>query len=117
MPALESRQPVEIEVPIRNTESHRGGAMLSGEIAKRFGHRGLRHDTIKVPPSRARPANPSARSWRGGVTFELIGDGNDYVGKGLSGGRIVIRPIRGIADRAGRFDYRRQYGALRGDRG
>ncbi|MCG6114583.1 MAG: glutamate synthase large subunit [Mesorhizobium sp.] len=90
MPALESRQPVEIEVPIRNTD-RTAGAMLSGEIAKRFGHRGLRHDTIKVRLTGTAGQSFGAFLARG-VTFELIGDGNDYVGKGLSGGRIVIRP-------------------------
>jgi glutamate synthase (NADPH) large chain len=61
-PALESRQPVEIEMPIRNTD-RTAGAMLSGEIARRFGHKGLRDDTIKVR-LRARRDSPSAPSWR-----------------------------------------------------
>ena len=89
-PALETRQPVEIEMPILNTD-RTAGAMLSGEIAKRFGHKGLRDDTIKVRLTGTAGQSFGAFLARG-VTFELIGDGNDYVGKGLSGGRIIIRP-------------------------
>jgi glutamate synthase (NADPH/NADH) large chain len=90
MPALESRQPVEIAMPILNTD-RTAGAMLSGEIAKRFGHKGLRDDTIKVRLTGTAGQSFGAFLARG-VTFELVGDGNDYVGKGLSGGRIIIRP-------------------------
>jgi glutamate synthase (NADPH/NADH) large chain len=89
-PALETRQPVEIEMPILNTD-RTAGAMLSGEIAKRFGHKGLRDGTIKVRLTGTAGQSFGAFLARG-VTFELIGDGNDYVGKGLSGGRIIIRP-------------------------
>jgi glutamate synthase (NADPH/NADH) large chain len=89
-PALEARQPVEIDMPILNTD-RTAGAMLSGEIASRFGHKGLRDGTIKVRLTGTAGQSFGAFLARG-VTFELIGDGNDYVGKGLSGGRIVIRP-------------------------
>jgi glutamate synthase (NADPH) large chain len=89
-PALETRTPVSIEVPIRNTDRS-AGAMLSGEIAKRFGHKGLREDTVAVKLTGTAGQSFGAFLSRG-VSFELIGDGNDYVGKGLSGGRIVIRP-------------------------
>jgi glutamate synthase (NADPH) large chain len=65
--------------------------MLSGEIAKRFGHKGLREDTVAVKLTGTAGQSFGAFLSRG-VSFELIGDGNDYVGKGLSGGRIVIRP-------------------------
>jgi glutamate synthase (NADPH/NADH) large chain len=65
--------------------------MLSGEVAKRYGHAGLPEDTIHV-----RLTGTAGQSFGAflakGVTFELEGEGNDYVGKGLSGGRIVIRP-------------------------
>jgi glutamate synthase (NADPH/NADH) large chain len=65
--------------------------MLSGEVAKRYGHTGLPDDTIHVHFSGT--AGQSFGAWLArGVTFELDGDANDYVGKGLSGGRIVIRP-------------------------
>jgi len=89
-PALESRQPVQIEVDIRNVDRS-AGAMLSGEVARRFRHKGLREDTIKVRLTGTAGQSFGAFLARG-ISLELIGDGNDYVGKGLSGGRIVIRP-------------------------
>jgi glutamate synthase (NADPH/NADH) large chain len=77
-------------MPITNTD-RTTGAMLSGAIAKRYGHDGLPPDTIV-----ARFAGTAGQSFGAflarGVTFELEGDANDYVGKGLSGGRIVVRP-------------------------
>src|SRR6185503_7285758 len=87
--ALEHRQPVRIEKPIRNV--HRTvGAMLSGEVAKRYGHAGLPEDTIW-----ARFDGNAGQSFGAflahGVTLELFGDANDYVGKGLSGGRLIVR--------------------------
>ena len=88
--ALESKQAVTINTPIRNVDRS-AGAMLSGEIAKRFGHKGLRDDTIIV--NLQGTAGQSFGAFLAhGVTFNLAGDGNDYVGKGLCGGRIVIRP-------------------------
>ncbi|MCR5855943.1 glutamate synthase large subunit [Mesorhizobium sp. J428] len=89
-PALVARQPVTIEATIRNVDRS-AGAMLSGEVAKRFGHKGLRPDTINVKLTGTAGQSFAAFLARG-VSFELVGDGNDYVGKGLSGGRIVIRP-------------------------
>jgi glutamate synthase (NADPH/NADH) large chain len=89
-PALEARQPVSIEVDIKNVDRS-VGAMLSGEVAKRFKHKGLREDTISVRLNGTAGQSFGAFLARG-VSFELVGDGNDYVGKGLSGGRIVIRP-------------------------
>ena len=65
--------------------------MLSGEIAKRYGHDGLPDDTIHVQLKGTAGQSFGALLAKG-VTFELEGEGNDYVGKGLSGGRIVIRP-------------------------
>jgi glutamate synthase (NADPH/NADH) large chain len=88
--ALESRQPVKIEATIRNVDRSTG-AMLSGEVAKRFRHKGLRDGTISVKLTGTAGQSFGAFLARG-VSFELVGDGNDYVGKGLSGGRIVIRP-------------------------
>jgi glutamate synthase (NADPH) large chain len=88
-PALDHRRPVRIEKPIRNV--HRTvGAMLSGEVAKRCGHAGLPEDTIW-----ARFDGNAGQSFGAflahGVTLELHGDANDYVGKGLSGGRLIVR--------------------------
>ena len=88
--ALDRRSPVRIITTIRNTD-RTAGAMLSGEIAKRYGHEGLPADTIHVKFTGT--AGQSFGAWLArGVTFELEGDANDYVGKGLSGGRIIVRP-------------------------
>jgi glutamate synthase (NADPH/NADH) large chain len=94
-PALERGAPVRINLPIRNTD-RATGAMLSGEIAKRYGHDGLPDDTIVVRFTGTAGQSFGAFLARG-VTFELDGDANDYVGKGLSGGRIVVRPPLGSA--------------------
>jgi glutamate synthase (NADPH/NADH) large chain len=94
-PALERGEAVKITSPIRSVD-RATGAMLSGEIAKRFGHAGLPDDTIQVTLTGT--AGQSFGAWvASGVTLELIGDANDYVGKGLSGGKLIIRP----ADDAG----------------
>ncbi len=81
---------LEIDVPIRN--SHRAfGGMLSGEIARRFGDKGLPDDSIVVRASGS--AGQSFGAWAAhGLTLELCGDANDYVGKGLSGGILAVRP-------------------------
>jgi glutamate synthase (NADPH) large chain len=89
-PALDKRQPVRLSFRIRN--AHRSvGAMLSGEIARRYGHEGLPEDTIHVAFEGIAGQSFGAFLARG-VTFELKGATNDYVGKGLSGGRIVVYP-------------------------
>ncbi|MCL4712432.1 MAG: glutamate synthase subunit alpha, partial [Pseudorhodoplanes sp.] len=89
-PALERRAPVKIEAAIRNIDRS-AGAMLSGEVARRYGHAGLPEDTIHVALTGT--AGQSFGAWLAhGVTFELFGEGNDYVGKGLSGGRIIVKP-------------------------
>jgi glutamate synthase (NADPH/NADH) large chain len=88
--ALDRGAPVKLMATIKNTD-RTAGAMLSGEVAKRYGHTGLPDDTIHVKLTGT--AGQSFGAWLArGVTFELDGEGNDYVGKGLSGGRIVIRP-------------------------
>jgi glutamate synthase (NADPH/NADH) large chain len=88
--ALDRGAPVRIETPIRNTDRS-AGAMLGGEVAKRYGHAGLPDDTIHVRLNGT--AGQSFGAWlTRGITFELEGEGNDYVGKGLSGGKIIIRP-------------------------
>jgi glutamate synthase (NADPH/NADH) large chain len=88
--ALDRGAPVRLQAVIRNTDRACGG-MLSGEVAKRYGHEGLPDDTVHVRFTGT--AGQSFGAWLArGVTFELEGDANDYVGKGLSGGRLVIRP-------------------------
>jgi glutamate synthase (NADPH/NADH) large chain len=93
-PALESKTPVEIDLAVRNV-NRTVGAMLSGEVARRHGHAGLPDDTIRI---RAKgTGGQSFGAWLArGVTIELEGDANDYVGKGLSGGRIAIYPAKGV---------------------
>jgi glutamate synthase (NADPH/NADH) large chain len=88
--ALQGGAPVRIALPIKNID-RTTGAMLSGEIAKRYGHEGLPHDTIVAQFTGTAGQSFGAFLARG-VTFELDGDANDYVGKSLSGGRIVVRP-------------------------
>ncbi|WP_082652412.1 glutamate synthase large subunit [Aureimonas sp. AU12] len=90
MPALQTRQQVTINTAISNVDRS-AGAMLSGEVAKRYGMKGLADDTIKVRLTGTAGQSFGAFLARG-VTFELVGDGNDYVGKGLSGGKLIVRP-------------------------
>jgi glutamate synthase domain-containing protein 2/glutamate synthase domain-containing protein 3 len=90
--ALETKSPVEFKMPIRNV--HRTvGAMLSGEIARRYGSEGLPDDTIRFQFTGS--AGQSFGAFlASGVTLTLEGDANDYVGKGLSGGRLIVYPPR-----------------------
>jgi glutamate synthase (NADPH/NADH) large chain len=89
-PALKRGEKVVIETPIRNI-NRTVGTMLSHEIAKRYGHEGLPDDTIHI-----RFAGSAGQSFGAflakGVTLDLVGDTNDYCGKGLSGGRISVQP-------------------------
>jgi len=89
-PALERGEKVSIDMPIRNG-NRTVGTMLSHEIARRYGHEGLPDGTIH-----ARFAGSAGQSFGAflakGVTLDLIGDTNDYCGKGLSGGRIIVSP-------------------------
>lgn len=89
-PALEKGQAVHITMPIHNC-NRTFGAMLSGEVAKRYGHQGLPEDTIHIKVTGCAGQSFGAFLARG-VTAELIGEANDYVGKGLSGGRLIIYP-------------------------
>ncbi len=90
MPALESGKAVVIETTIRNSD-RTAGAMLSGAVAMRYGHKGLPEDTIHV--KLVGSSGQSFGAWAAqGVTLELTGEGNDYVGKGLSGGKNIIKP-------------------------
>ncbi|HEY1401595.1 MAG TPA: glutamate synthase large subunit, partial [Terriglobales bacterium] len=89
-PALGKRTPVEMSFPIRNV--HRSvGAMLSGEIARRYGSEGLPDDTVQIQLTGSAGQSFGAFLARG-VTLTLEGDANDYAGKGLSGGRLVVYP-------------------------
>jgi len=89
-PALEKGEPVKIEIPVQNY-NRTFGTMLSGEVARRYGHAGLPDDTIYIKAKGN--GGQSFGAWLAkGVTIELAGDANDYVGKGMSGGHIVIYP-------------------------
>ena len=91
MPVIEGRsRTVAMSLPIQNV--HRAvGAILSGEIAKRHGSAGLSDDAIHVKLQGSAGQSFGAFLAKG-VTLELEGDANDYVGKGLSGGRVVVTP-------------------------
>jgi glutamate synthase (NADPH/NADH) large chain len=93
-PALEHGKPVSIELAVRNV-NRTVGAMLSGEVARRHGHAGLPEDTISVKFTGTAGQSFGAFLARG-VSLELTGDANDYVGKGLSGGRITVKPPQGL---------------------
>ena len=88
--ALEDAQVVEIDLPIRNTEQA-VGTMLGNEITKRFGVEGLADSTIRVTLRGSAGQSFGAFIPRG-LKLTLVGDSNDYVGKGLSGGTIVVHP-------------------------
>jgi glutamate synthase (NADPH/NADH) large chain len=89
-PALESGEAVKIEIEIHNY-NRTFGAMLSGRVAEKYGLAGLPDDTIYLKVKGT--AGQSFGAWLAkGITVELAGEGNDYVGKGLSGGRLVIYP-------------------------
>src|SRR5713101_7062117 len=90
--ALETLAPVEIKLPVRNI--HRSvGTMLSGEIARCYGSAGLPDDTIRIQLEGSAGQSLGAFLTKG-VTLTLEGEANDYVGKGLSGGRLVVYPPR-----------------------
>ncbi|MBL8642907.1 MAG: glutamate synthase large subunit [Rhodospirillaceae bacterium] len=89
-PALDKGTPVAFESPIRNI-NRTAGAMLSGEVARKYGHAGLKEDTISVKFKGIAGQSFGAFLARG-VSFELVGAANDYTGKGLSGGRIAVYP-------------------------
>ncbi|WP_338467558.1 glutamate synthase large subunit [Novosphingobium sp. ZN18A2] len=88
-PALEKGEAVRLERTVKNV-NRTVGAMLSGEVAKRRGHKGLPENTIQI-----RFTGVAGQSFGAflahGVTIDLTGDANDYVGKGLSGGRVIVR--------------------------
>ena len=88
--ALEKGERVSFISPVKNL-NRTVGTMLSGEVAKRYGHAGLPDDTIHIQLQGT--AGQSACAFLAhGITIDLVGEGNDYVGKGLSGGRIIVRP-------------------------
>lgn len=89
-PAIETGTAVKDELAVKNTD-RTVGTMLSGEIAKKYGHKGLPEDTVWLTFKGT--AGQSFGAWvAAGVTLDLEGEANDYVGKGLSGGKLIVRP-------------------------
>jgi glutamate synthase (NADPH/NADH) large chain len=89
LPAIERGEKVSFIVPVRN-RNRTIGAMLSGRVASRYGDEGLPDDTIHIQCNGTAGQSFGAFLARG-ITLDLVGEGNDYVGKGLSGGRIIVR--------------------------
>ena len=88
--ALEDAHPVRLELPVRNV-NRTVGTLLGSEVTRRYGAQGLPDDTIHVTLTGS--AGQSIGAFLPpGITLELIGDANDYVGKGLSGGRVIVKP-------------------------
>src|SRR5690606_15911269 len=88
--ALKEGRPVRLDMPVRNV-NRTVGTMLGSELTRQWGGEGLPDDTIDVTFTGSAGQSFGAFVPRG-ITLRLLGDGNDYVGKGLSGGRIVVRP-------------------------
>ncbi|MBU0753003.1 MAG: glutamate synthase large subunit [Gammaproteobacteria bacterium] len=89
-PALEHGEKVAFDMPVKSL-NRTVGTMLSHEVAKRYGHAGLPDETIHIRMSGTAGQSFGAFLARG-ITLELSGEGNDYVGKGLCGGKIVVKP-------------------------
>lgn len=87
--ALERGERVSFIHPVKNV-NRTVGAMLSGRVARKYGHAGLPDDTIHIQLN-GTAGQSFAAFLAKGITFDLVGDGNDYVGKGLSGGRVIVR--------------------------
>ena len=109
-PALERGEKVKATLPIRNT-NRVVGTILGSEVTRRFGPGGLPEDTIHLHFQGS--AGQSFGAFvPPGMTLELEGDANDYFGKGLSGGKIILYPPEGSTFVAGRKHHCRQRGVL-----
>jgi glutamate synthase (NADPH/NADH) large chain len=92
--AISKGQAVQFDHEIRNV-NRSVGTMLSGEVARAYGHEGLPSDTIRINLTGV--AGQSFAAWLAhGITLDLSGDANDYVGKGLSGGRVIVKQPEGV---------------------
>ncbi|KAF1015363.1 MAG: glutamate synthase-related protein [Burkholderia sp.] len=114
--AIENGEHVSFIQPVRNA-NRTVGAMLSGVIAKKYGRAGLADDSIHIQ-LKGTAGQSFGTFLTKGVTLDLVGDGNDYVGKGLSGGRIIIRPtndFRGKSEENIICGNTVMYGALEGE--
>src|SRR5205807_4451501 len=114
--ALAGGDPVRLDLPVRNV-NRTVGTMLGSHLTRRWGGAGLPDNTIDITLTGSAGQSFGAFLPRG-ITLRLVGDANDYVGKGLSGGRIIVRPNRAAA-----FDAAKNiiagnvigYGATRGE--
>ncbi|MET9590270.1 glutamate synthase large subunit [Streptomyces sp. NPDC006516] len=104
--SAEAAQPVRAQIAIRNI-NRTVGTMLGHEVTKKFGGAGLPDDTIDITFTGSAGQSFGAFVPRG-VTLRLEGDANDYVGKGLSGGRVIVRPDRGA-------DHLAEYSTIAGN--
>ncbi|MEU0956683.1 glutamate synthase large subunit [Streptomyces niveus] len=104
--SAEAAQPVRAQIAIRNI-NRTVGTMLGHEVTKKFGGAGLPDDTVDITFTGSAGQSFGAFLPRG-VTLRLEGDANDYVGKGLSGGRVVVRPDRGA-------DHLAEYSTIAGN--
>ncbi|ALA16628.1 glutamate synthase [Chelatococcus sp. CO-6] len=114
--AIDEGTPVVIEETIRNVD-RTTGAMLSGEIAKLHGHEGLPEDTITVN-LKGTAGQSFGAFLAAGVTLHLTGEANDYVGKGLSGGKIIVQPpaeTKAVPERSIIVGNTVLYGAIAGE--
>ncbi|GAA4824497.1 glutamate synthase large subunit [Actinomycetospora corticicola] len=91
--ALDDARPVRIDLPVRNV-NRTVGTLLGAEVTRRYGRHGLADDTIQVGFTGSAGQSFGAFLPKG-VTLDLVGDANDYVAKGLSGGRVIVRPPEG----------------------
>ncbi|MBC7463265.1 MAG: glutamate synthase large subunit [Actinobacteria bacterium] len=89
-PALESGELVRIDLPVRNV-NRTVGTMLGADITRKYGSAGLPHDTIDIT-LRGSAGQSLGAFIPQGLTLRLVGDSNDYVAKGISGGRVILRP-------------------------
>jgi glutamate synthase (NADPH/NADH) large chain len=115
-PAIEKGTPVSFESPIKNI-NRTVGAMLSGDVARKYGHAGLPEDTISIKFNGIAGQSFGAFLARG-VSFELVGVANDYTGKGLSGGRIAVYPpadFKGVPSQNIIVGNTTMYGAIEGE--
>jgi len=114
--AIDGGDPVRIETPIANTD-RTTGAMLSGVIVRHYGHAGLPDGTIHIKAKGT--AGQSFGAWLAtGITLELEGEANDYTGKGLSGGRIIVYPpsdARIVPEKSIVIGNTALYGAISGE--
>ncbi|WP_445170241.1 glutamate synthase large subunit [Mycolicibacterium sp. Dal123E01] len=88
--ALEDAHRLRLELPVRNV-NRTVGTLLGSEVTRRYGAQGLPDDTIHITLTGSAGQSHGA-FLPPGITLDLIGDANDYVGKGLSGGRVIVRP-------------------------